>query len=141
MCLTVAIGGNAIGGGVGYFDSVYGLAADNVVEFEMVTASGNLVTANELTNSDLFWALRGVGPGYIGIVTKLKMKTFDASAINITIAKVLYPLAGFAQATLDMQEWIEWSKLNEVNVLFLGGAVHGEENIPVYTCKIILSPL
>ena len=48
----------------------YELGVDNVLEFEIVTADGQLRTANECTNSDLFWALRGGGGGTWGVVTK-----------------------------------------------------------------------
>lgn len=42
----------------------------------MVTADGELVTANRATNSDLFWALKGGGPGAFGVVISATLKTF-----------------------------------------------------------------
>lgn len=45
------------------------MAADSVLEFHLVTANGTFITANETSNSDLFWALRGGGGSTFGIVT------------------------------------------------------------------------
>ncbi len=57
---TVGVGGYVSGGGHSILSPRHGLAADNVVEIEVVTPSGEFLTANEDVNSDLFWALRGV---------------------------------------------------------------------------------
>lgn len=68
ICATVGMGGLALGGGVGYFSSLYGLVIDNLLEINMVDARGNAVLVNPKHNADLWWALRGIGPGYIGCV-------------------------------------------------------------------------
>lgn len=57
---TVSVGGYLTGGGHGALSSFYGLGCDQVLEVEIVTASGDIVKANECQNSDLFWAVRGV---------------------------------------------------------------------------------
>jgi hypothetical protein len=51
-------------------------AADNVLEFEAITASGHYVTANEYKNADLFWALKGGGPATYAVILSTTMKTF-----------------------------------------------------------------
>lgn len=53
-------GGYIQGGGHGPLTSLYGMAADQALEFEAVTAKGEFVTANADVNPDLFWALRYV---------------------------------------------------------------------------------
>ena len=68
-----AIGGWPSGGGHGPATRNYGLGADQVLEAEVMLASGSIVTANHCTNQDLFRALRGGGPGY-GIVLSTKVK-------------------------------------------------------------------
>ncbi|KAI9372975.1 chanoclavine-I synthase oxidoreductase protein [Aspergillus egyptiacus] len=75
-CPTVgAVGGFLQGGGVSNFLSFTdGLAVDNVLEFEVVTAEGELVVANAHQHSDLFWALRGGGGGTFGIVARATMR-------------------------------------------------------------------
>jgi FAD/FMN-containing dehydrogenase len=57
---TVGYGGYMTGGGHGALGATYGMAADQVLELEVVTPSGEIVIANECKNKDLFWALRGV---------------------------------------------------------------------------------
>lgn len=57
---TVTLGGYLTGGGHGLLSPRYGMAADQVLEFEVVTPKGEIVTANECQNQNLFWALRGV---------------------------------------------------------------------------------
>jgi FAD/FMN-containing dehydrogenase len=57
---TVALGGFMTGGGHSILAPHYGMAADQVLEMELVTPGGDIVIANECQNTDLFWAMRGV---------------------------------------------------------------------------------
>jgi FAD/FMN-containing dehydrogenase len=59
---NVGIGGFVTGGGHSMLSPHYGLAADNVVQMEVVIPSGEALTVNEDQHADLFWALRGVSP-------------------------------------------------------------------------------
>ncbi|CAI6338248.1 unnamed protein product [Periconia digitata] len=70
-------GGYVLGGGTGPLGNYFGLAVDNVVQFEVVTADGRKEIANACTNTDLFWALRG-GGGSFAVVTKTYLKTYPA---------------------------------------------------------------
>ncbi|KAF1918568.1 hypothetical protein BDU57DRAFT_547586 [Ampelomyces quisqualis] len=72
---AIGIGGLTTGGGISYFANQYGWACDNVASFEVVTASGVIVTASPTTYSDLYWALRGGGNNF-GVVTKFNLETF-----------------------------------------------------------------
>jgi FAD/FMN-containing dehydrogenase len=56
----VGIGGHLTGGGHSSLGPTYGLAADNVLEMELVTPGGDILTVNECQHKDLFWAMRGV---------------------------------------------------------------------------------
>ena len=58
---TVGIGGWLAGGGHGPMTSRFGMGADQVVEMEVVTAKGDLLTITHDSHPDLFWAMRGVG--------------------------------------------------------------------------------
>ncbi|KAL1955726.1 hypothetical protein VTO42DRAFT_8124 [Malbranchea cinnamomea] len=71
--------------GHGPFSSKYGLAADQVLEYKVVTADGELVVANSVVNTDLFWALRGGGGGTFGIVVEATVKAHPTPKIT-TIA-------------------------------------------------------
>jgi FAD/FMN-containing dehydrogenase len=57
---TVSYGGYLTGGGHSAMSVVYGMAADSVLEMEIVSPSGEFLTLNECQNTDLFWAMRGV---------------------------------------------------------------------------------
>jgi hypothetical protein len=74
VCPGVGIGGHATIGGLGPMSRMWGAALDHIVEVEMVTADGKVVRANEKTNSDLFWAVRGAGASF-GIVTEFVVRT------------------------------------------------------------------
>lgn len=67
-------GGYVQGGGHSALSSLLGAAADSVLAFEAVSASGQVVTASPTENSDLFWALRGGGGSTFAVVTSLIVK-------------------------------------------------------------------
>ncbi len=78
-CTSVgAAGGFTQGGGFGHFSRRFGTAAGNVLEAEVVTASGEIVVASAARHADLFWALRGGGGGTFGVVSKMTMRTHPA---------------------------------------------------------------
>lgn len=70
------MGGYILGGGHSPLSSIYGMAADHVVGFEIVTPIGEFVTADSTSNPDLFWALRGGGGGTFGVVTSVTIKVY-----------------------------------------------------------------
>ena len=74
-CPTVGIGGFLLQGGMGWNCRGWGWAAESIVALDVVTASGELVRADASQNSDLFWAARGAGPGFPGVVTAFHLQT------------------------------------------------------------------
>jgi hypothetical protein len=68
---TVGIAGLTLGGGWGNLHAKYGLAVDNVISADVVTADGQPLTVNATENADLYWGVRG-GSGNFGIVTSLE---------------------------------------------------------------------
>ncbi|KAH8647546.1 putative 6-hydroxy-D-nicotine oxidase [Tricladium varicosporioides] len=101
---SVGIGGLILGGGYFYFSSQYGLAADNVKNFEIVIADGTIVHANSQQNSDLFWALKGGGPNF-GIVTQFDLYTIPVKDIWYSIT--VYPPDQNPAILNAMAEWQE----------------------------------
>lgn len=76
-------GGYISGGGHSPLSSVYGMAADHVIAFEVVTPDGRFVTATDDCNSDLFWALRGGGGGTFGVVTSVLVKSYPTTQVTV----------------------------------------------------------
>jgi FAD/FMN-containing dehydrogenase len=72
---TTGIAGLTLGGGLGWLMGKHGIAADNLISAEVVTASGAVLTASESENSDLFWALRG-GGGNFGVVSSFEYRLY-----------------------------------------------------------------
>ncbi|PLN85699.1 hypothetical protein BDW42DRAFT_160435 [Aspergillus taichungensis] len=88
-CSTIGVAGGFLqGGGVStVLAPLRGLSADLALEFEVVTADGNVVVANQYQNADLFWALRGGGGGTFGVVTSVTMRVFeDIPAVVSTLS-------------------------------------------------------
>ncbi|KAI0191339.1 FAD/FMN-containing isoamyl alcohol oxidase MreA [Astrocystis sublimbata] len=76
-CPTVGYaGGYTQGGGHSALSSTYGLAADQVLEWEVVDGRGRLLKATPTKNSDLYWALSGGGGGTYGVVTSMTSKAY-----------------------------------------------------------------
>lgn len=70
---SVGIGGLTAGGGIGWMVRKYGLTIDHLLSAEVVTANGEILTASETENRDLFWAIRG-GGGNFGVITSLELQ-------------------------------------------------------------------
>jgi FAD/FMN-containing dehydrogenase len=79
-CAGVAIGGFLLQGGQGWNSRARGWACESVVAVDVVTADGELVRADAEQNADLYWAARGAGPGFPGVVTRFHLQTYPAPA-------------------------------------------------------------
>jgi FAD/FMN-containing dehydrogenase len=73
-CATVALGGLALGGGIGLASRKLGTTSDSVESLRIVTADGKLLTCDERHHADLFWACRGGGGRNFGIVTDFRLR-------------------------------------------------------------------
>ncbi|OBS22752.1 hypothetical protein FPOA_09081 [Fusarium poae] len=76
------VGGYTQGGGHSALSTNFGLAADNTLEFEVVTADGKLVKANRSKNSDLYWALSGAGSGNYGVVVSATVQAHPEAKVS-----------------------------------------------------------
>ncbi|RYP82598.1 hypothetical protein DL769_001592 [Monosporascus sp. CRB-8-3] len=87
-------GGYTQGGGHGVLSSSYGLGADQVLEWEVITAEGQRLVATPTENSDLYWALSGGGGGTYGAVLSMTVKTYPDGIV--AAARLNYAIDDFA---------------------------------------------
>ncbi|EPD66821.1 FAD-binding oxidoreductase [Streptomyces sp. HGB0020] len=92
---TTGVGGLTTGGGMGYLDRRYGLACDNLLSVDLVTADGSFVTCTDdqdaAGNTDLLWAVRG-GGGNFGVVTSFLYRLHPVA--DVLGGPTFYPLDG-----------------------------------------------
>jgi FAD/FMN-containing dehydrogenase len=77
---SVGIGGITLGGGIGFLTRKYGMTIDDLLAAEVVTADGELLTVDEETHPDLFWAIRG-GGGNFGVATRFRFRLHEVPSI------------------------------------------------------------
>ncbi|KAG7283922.1 hypothetical protein NEMBOFW57_010280 [Staphylotrichum longicolle] len=89
FCPTVGLAGGYVqGAGHGPLEGKYGLAADNTLEFEVVTGDGKYLVASPTKNSDLFWALNGGGGGTFAVVLSQTTRAHRDGIVAGAMAKV-----------------------------------------------------
>ena len=101
---TTGIGGLTLGGGIGYLARGFGLACDNLVSAEVVTADARRVTASESEHEDLFWALRG-GGGNFGVVTAFEYRLHPVE--QVYGGPILYELGDAATVLKFYRDYIK----------------------------------
>jgi FAD/FMN-containing dehydrogenase len=136
-CMTVGVAGLIQSGGFGSHSKHYGTAAGSLLEAEVVTADGQIRTANACTNPDLFWALKGGGGGSYGVVSKLTLRTHDLpeffGAANFTVKaasddsyrRLLREFVSFYQERLFNDHWGEQAHVNPDNTLVISMVFQG----------------
>jgi FAD binding domain/Berberine and berberine like len=136
-CTTVGVAGLVSGGGFGSFSKRYGLAAASLLQAEVVTADGQIRTANTGKDPELFWALKGGGGSSFGVVTKLTLQTHDLpewfggvsgaikASSDAAFGRLIARFVGFYAEALFNPHWGEQAGVRGDNVLKLSMVSQG----------------
>jgi FAD/FMN-containing dehydrogenase len=108
------IGGLTLGGGIGHLMRKLGLAIDNLISCDVVTADGTFVTASKDDHDDLFWGLRG-GGGNFGIVTSFQYKLHPVGP-TVLAGLLMYPLSEAAEVLAYFRDYVTRAP-DEVGIL------------------------
>jgi FAD/FMN-containing dehydrogenase len=129
-CEDVGIGRLTLGGGQGLLSSHYGLACDNLLSAEVVTADGRLLVASAQENEDLFWGIRG-GAGNFGIAIMLQYRLHPIS--KILGGAVVYPVERVHQI---LRSWNDYTGdlPDELTTVFGVGMTSGGPVIGILAC-------
>ena len=111
---TTGVGGYTLGGGHGFLMRKHGLACDNLLSAEVVTADGQVVTAGPTENPDLYWGLRG-GGGNFGVVTSFELQLYPLE--QILGGMFIYPL-DVAKDVLRVYREVAAGAPDELGTLF-----------------------
>ncbi len=101
---ATGVAGLTLGGGIGWLMGSYGLACDNLISLDVVTADGERVTASADHNPELFWGLKG-GGGNFGVVTSFEFRLFPVAALFAGM--LLHPLDGATEALAHFHDFIQ----------------------------------
>jgi FAD/FMN-containing dehydrogenase len=101
---TTGVAGLTLGGGFGYLSRKHGLTIDNLLSAEIVTATGEVVTASERENPDLFWAIRG-GGGNFGVVTSFEFRLHPVEAVYG--GPIFYPASASADVLAFYRDFVK----------------------------------
>ena len=117
---TTGIAGYTLGGGFGWLMRKHGLACDNLLSAELVTAGGRIVRASAGENTDLFWGLRG-GGGNFGIVTSFEFRLHPVGPV-VTAGPIFFRNEDARDLMHLYRDWIEEIPDELTTVVTLGTA-------------------
>ncbi len=124
---TTGIGGLTLHGGLGHLRRKYGLSIDSLLSAEVVAADGQVLTASEERNPDLFWALRGAGSNF-GAVTSMEFRMRPVGPMTF-LCGVAYPQDDAASLARAWRDWVVDAP-DEVSSLALLWSVPDAEPFP-----------
>lgn len=109
---SVGVAGSVLGGATGWLSRSCGHGVDNLLSAEVVTVTGDVLTASATENPELFWGLRG-GGGNLGVVTSLELRLHDVGP-EVLAGQIIYPfedaermLAAFATFMHDAPDELQ----------------------------------
>lgn len=116
---TTGVGGLSLGGGLGHLTRKCGLSVDNILEADLVLASGEQVHASADENTDLYWAIRG-GGGNFGVVTSFLFRLHEVG--TVVAGPTFWPVELTAEVLTAYRDFLPHAP-RELNGFFLVGSV------------------
>jgi FAD/FMN-containing dehydrogenase len=127
-CPSVPMSGFLLNGGYGFNAGELGPSAMLIEAMEIVTAGGEIVRASSTENKDLFWAARGAGPSFFGIVTQFELRLLPLQQA-IYATNLIYPLNATEEVTQALHK-VRQDCPRNVELTFLASAGAGPPNAP-----------
>jgi FAD/FMN-containing dehydrogenase len=124
------IAGLTLGGGVGWLNGKHGLACDNVLAADVVTADGRLLTVSAEEHEDLYWAIRG-GSGNFGVVTSFTYRLHNVGPV--LAGGVSYPFAKVREA---LQFYHEFARTCPDELTTIGSLWTGDDGKPGFSVGV-----
>jgi FAD/FMN-containing dehydrogenase len=125
--------GLTLGGGLGRLGRRFGLACDNATSFDIVTADGRFLRANDKENPDLYWGLRG-GGGNFGVVTSIEYRLHDMDPV-ILGGSIVWPVAQAREVLRNYRD----IAADAPDVVNLAPALYSEPDGPVIEIEVCWS--
>lgn len=144
-CPTVGISGLTLGGGYGLLSRLLGMACDNLLEVEMVTAQGRIICANDSQHRDLLWACRGGGDGSFGVITSLTFRVHPIK--NVSRYRMTWNFADLEKVVHYWQTWAPFTDPRLTSFLALPAQNQGDLRVsgvfvgPEQQLRRLLGPL
>lgn len=128
----LGVAGFTLLGGTGFLTRSFGCTADNALEFEMVTAAGEVLKASEKENEDLFWGMKGYGSNF-GVVTSITFQLHDIPG-NIIGGELYYSTSKASSAYKAIRDFVREKADNRISVYMM---VHFERSGPQAICRFL----
>ncbi|HEX6195332.1 MAG TPA: FAD-binding oxidoreductase [Jiangellaceae bacterium] len=143
MVTHTGVAGLTLGGGMGWLMRTYGLAIDQLLSVNLVTADGELVRAAANENSELFWGVRG-GGGNFGIVTDFEFR-LNPVGPTVLAGPIFWPVAESPRLLRFYRDWITEAPDELMTIIvhrkapalpFVPAELHGRLVVGVVSCYI-----
>jgi FAD/FMN-containing dehydrogenase len=135
------LAGLTLGGGIGWQHRKYGLTIDNLLSVDVVTADGELVSASEDVNPDLFWGIRG-GGGNFGIVTEFEFR-LNPIGPEVVAGPIFWRMEDSPEVLRHYRDWLANAPDELMTIVihrkapplpFVPEELHGEPVVAVVCC-------
>lgn len=127
-CPSVGVAGLTLGGGIGFSSRKWGLMCDNLVGVTLVTASGEVIEADEANKPEVLWACRGGGGGHFGVVTRFVFRVHEVEPISGYSIKWPWKSAGKV-----LEAWQKWAPDAPDELFSVCMVAHGKEEPRIHS--------